>query len=167
MSAYGSLVLSLDLKNRLATDFGERAGDTPYSVTKALTDGVAANQIQKVFFDTRTLAASANEDLDLNGSTLQDTLGANLALTSVKLIVIKAADGNTNNVVYKPAAANGFLGPLGAAANTITLLPGQVVVLTNFSAAGWTVTPGTADLINLANSGAGTTVTYDLLIAGF
>lgn len=166
MSAYGSLVLSLDLKNRLAADFGERSGDVPYSVTKALTDGVAANQIQKVFFDTRTLAASANEDLDLNGTSLQDTLGANLALTAVKLIVIKAADGNTNNVVYKPAAANGFLGPLGAAANTITLKPGQVLVLTDFSAAGWPVTPTTADLINLANSGAGTSVTYDILIAG-
>ena len=167
MSAYGSLVLSVDLKNRLATDFGERAGDVPFSVTKALTDGVAANQIQKVFFDTRTLAASANEDLDLNGSALQDTLGANLALTSVKLIAIKAADANTNNVVYKPAASNGFLGPLGAAANTITLKPGQVWVITDFSAAGWTVTPATADLINLANSGAGTSVTYDILIAGF
>lgn len=166
MSAYGSIVLSLDLKNRLATDFGERAGDVPFSITKAITDGVAANQFQKIFFDTRTLAASANEDLDLNGTTLQDTLGANLGLTSVKLIIIKAADGNTNNVVYKPAASNGFLGPLGAAANTITLKPGQFVVLTDLSAAGWTVTPGTADLINLANSGAGTSVTYDILIAG-
>ena len=156
----GSIAISAAVDTRTIAPHpaGGFYGVDPIQSAHSDEAAVLANQL---------IAASANEDLDLNGSTLQDTLGANLALTSVKMIVIKAADGNTNNVVYKPAAANGFLGPLGAAANTITLLPGQVALLTNFSAAGWTVTPGTADLINIANSGAGTTVTYDLLIVGF
>ncbi|MCL4822566.1 MAG: hypothetical protein KJ067_25870, partial [Vicinamibacteria bacterium] len=114
--------------------------------------------------DRRTLAASANEDLDLAGS-LVDAFGAVVSFAKVRALRIKAAPENTNNVVVKPGAANGFLGPFGAAAHTLTLPPGGEVLLVA-PVAGWTVTPATGDLLNVANSGAGTSVTYEIEVLG-
>jgi hypothetical protein len=126
--------------------------------------GTGNGQVDRKFTDKRTLAASANEDLDLAGS-LVDAFGAVITFAKVRAIRIKAAPENTNNVVVKPAAANGFLGPFGAAAHTLTLPPGGEVVLVA-PVAGWPVTAGTADLLNVANSGAGTSVTYEVEILG-
>lgn len=38
--------------------------------------------------------------------------------------MVKAAVGNTNNVVVGGAAVNGIVGPLGAATNTVAVSPG-------------------------------------------
>ena len=48
----------------------------PFALTKniAITSGTGANQADLLFHDTRTIAASANDDLDLAGS-LTDSLG--------------------------------------------------------------------------------------------
>lgn len=134
------------------------------AVVSTLDDGTATGLANRVFADTRTIAASANEDIDLAGS-LVDPLGGPAVFAKVKAIMIKAAAGNTNNVVVKPAASNGFLGPFGAATHTITIPPGGVF-LVSAPAAGWAVTGGTVDLINVANSGAGTGVTYDIVVLG-
>jgi hypothetical protein len=129
-----------------------------------LEDGTGASQANSCFADTRTLAISANEDLDLAGALL-DAFGNTLTFTKIKAIYIRAADANTNSVIIKPAAANGFLGPFANAAHTQTLPPGgvwQVEAPVN----GWAVTAGTGDKINIANSAAGTSVTYDIEIIG-
>jgi hypothetical protein len=130
----------------------------------SLASGVGASQADRKFTDQRTLAPSANEDLDLAGS-LVDAFGAVITFVKIKAIKVKAAAANVNNVVVKPGAANGFLGPFGAATHTITIPPnGELLLLA--PVAGWTVTAGTGDLFNVANSGAGTSVTYDIVIVG-
>ena len=129
-----------------------------------LDNGVAANQADTVYSETRTLAASAFNDLDLAG-TLVNPLGAAAVFVKVKAIAIKARATNTNNVVLGAAAANGFIGPFGAATHTIAIPPGGEVVLVA-PAAGWTVTPSTGDLLRTTNSGAGTSVVYDIVVIG-
>lgn len=146
-------------------DVATRAATTLVSAKTTLANGTGNNQINTVFSDRRTLAASANEDLDLSGTALQDTFGANLALTKVKAILIKAAATNTNNVVVKPGASNGFTGPFGAATHTQSIPPGGVWMV-SAPLAGWTVTAATADLLNVANSSSGTSVTYEIAIVG-
>ena len=126
--------------------------------------GVAVGQADVVFADTRTLAASASENLDLNGTALQSVTGANLALVKVKAIYLRAADGNTNSVVFGNAATNAFNGPLSAAA-TITVPPGGEILLTA-PPNGWPVVAATGDLLKIANSGAGSSVDYDIFILG-
>jgi hypothetical protein len=64
----------------------------------AITNGTGANQANNAFSDERTLNASASENLDLAG-VLQNALGASLAFTAVKAILIVADVGNVNNVV--------------------------------------------------------------------
>lgn len=128
------------------------------------TAGTGNNQVDKKFTDRRTLAASANEDLDLAGS-LVDAFGAVITFAKIRALRIKAAAENTNSVVVKPAAATGWLGPFGAATHTLTLPPGGELLLVA-PVAGWAVGAGATDLFNVANSGAGTSVTYEIEILG-
>lgn len=122
------------------------------------TDGTGKADL--MFSDTRTLAASANEDLDLAG-VLASAFGATIAAAELVLLYIEAAEGNTNNVNVTRPAANGvpiFL----AAGDGRGIKPGDFFLIVD--SAGIAVTAGTGDLVNVANSGAGSSVTYDVLI---
>jgi hypothetical protein len=120
------------------------------------------NQANVLFRDTRTLAASANENLDLAG-VLADALGATIAAAEVVALYIAAAAGNTNDVQLTRPATNGV--PLFlAAGDGLALGPGDFMVRTYRN--GVTVTAATGDLINVANGGAGTGVTYDIVVIG-
>lgn len=128
----------------------------------ALTPGTdATTKADLLFSDQRTIAASGNEDLDLAGS-LSDAFGATITAAEILLIYIKAAAGNTNNVVVTVPVASGFVGPFQAASDGYTVKPGEFLFFQSKS--GWAVTAGTGDLLNVANSSSGTGVTYDVVI---
>jgi hypothetical protein len=150
-----------------ALDLGE--ADAPLSQTyrKVLTSGTGAGQADRVFHDRRTLAPSATEDLDLAG-VLTDALGATLTFAKIKGLVIAAAAANANNVVVGAAAANGFVSWVGGATHTVTVRPDATLALFagEGDAAGYAVTAATADLLRIGNGGAGTSVTYDVIIIG-
>jgi hypothetical protein len=138
----------------------------PFALTSnfTLASGTAAGQADKVFADTRTLGISATEDLDLAG-VLTDAFGALITFVKIKGLFIKAAAANTNNVnLSRPSGATGvpiFL----AVSDGISIPPGYTFAWFG-SGTGITVTPSTGDLITITNSGAGTGVTYDVVILG-
>lgn len=132
--------------------------------SKSLTPGTATGQNDLLFDDKRTIALSSSENLDLNG-VLLDAFGNTLTFVHVKGICVVADTGNTNDVVVGGAASNTFIGPFGAATHTVAVKPGETLLVTN-AAAGWVVTPATADLLKIANSGAGTSVLYSIMIWG-
>jgi hypothetical protein len=147
-----------------ALDLATATVPLSYRQRLTLASGTAADQADLVFHDTRTIAASSDEDLDLAGS-LTDAFGDTLTFVELKGVVVSAATGNTNNVVVSRPAANGV--PLfSAAEDALPLPPGAVFAWFNPGDGGVTVTAGTGDLINVANSGAGTSVTYDVIIIG-
>jgi hypothetical protein len=137
----------------------------PFALATAisLTNGTGAAQADRVFTDTRTLAASATEDLDLAG-VLTDAFGAVITFAKIKAVVIKAANGNTNDVNVARAAANGV--PLFVAAGDgLGIKPGGSFAWF-CSGTGVTVTAATGDLLTITNSAGGTGVTYDVVIIG-
>lgn len=147
-----------------ANDLGTSSFPMAYSQVVSLLDGTAANQADLMFSDQRTLTASSNEDLDLAGS-LSGAFGATLNFAKIKAIAVYAASGNTNNVQVGPATTNGFLGPFADASDQLDIPPGGQILLTA-PVNGWTVTATTGDLLNIANSAAGTSVTYDIVLIG-
>ena len=139
----------------------------PLAVTHALTltDGTGAGQADLIFHDRRTLAASANEDIDLNGVLTK--LGQTVNFARIRAVVVLASSENTNDVQVTRPSANGV--PLFmAAGDGIALRPGEAFAWLGGAAdaTGKVVTAGTADLLNVANSGAGSSVTYDVIIIG-
>lgn len=146
-----------------ALDLVSAAAPMTYSKRTSLASGTATGQADKIFSDTRTIAASGTEDLDLAG-VLVDALGATLTFVKVKAVLIVAAAGNTNAVRVTRPASNGaplFL----AASDGLDVLPGGTFLWTA-PGAGITVTAGTGDLLTVANSSSGTSVTYDVVIIG-
>jgi len=139
----------------------------PLSVARAiaLADGTGLGQADRIFHDRRTLAASANEDLDLAG-VLTDAFGAVITFARIKAMLIAADPGNTNNVIVGNAAANGFISWVGAATHTVTVRPGGLLLLAASDVTGYTVTAATADLLRITNSAGGTSVTYDVVLIG-
>jgi len=125
-------------------------------------DGTGANQAKAVFTDTRTLSASATENLDLAGA-LTDAFGVTVAADRIKAIMFTAAAANTNAVQVTRPASNGV--PfLMAASDGIALTPGAGFCAVWPDATGIDVTAGTGDIITVTNSAGSTSVTYTVAI---
>jgi hypothetical protein len=153
-----------------ATLFGTAGLTTPQSALNLSTivplgSGTGANQADRMYTATRTLAASTGEDLDLAG-TLLDAFGATITFARIKAMIFRANAANTNNVIIGNAAANGFIPWVGSATDKLTLRPGGFFALVAPDVTAYAVTPATADLLHVLNGGAGTSVTYDVAIIG-
>ncbi|WP_151480628.1 hypothetical protein [Streptomyces albicerus] len=164
MTLSTKLALSLDSTLAEALDLVTPRAPLKFSKAISLASGTGANQADKIFADTRTLAASATENLDLAG-VLTDAFGATLTFARIKLLLVSAAAGNTNNVNVIREATNGV--PLFlAAGDGIPVRPGGAFLWVAPDVAGAPVTPATGDLLTFTNSAAGTPVTYDVVIIG-
>jgi hypothetical protein len=125
------------------------------------TDSLGKGDI--LWADTRTLAASGTENLDLAGA-IAGLLGTTIAAAEVTAIYIEADAGNTNDVMFFGAASNAFNGLLSGTTPKLLVGPGDCILHTNRK--GIAVTAGTGDIILVANSGAGTGVTYTIVVVG-
>jgi hypothetical protein len=134
--------------------------------TITLASGTGSAQANRLYDSQRTLAASATEELDLAGdSTFKDAFEQAITFVKLKVIYVAAATGNTNNVVVGGASSNAFLGPFNDATDKMVIPPGGIWMIVHRTT-GWTVTAGTGDKLLIANSGAGTSVTYDIQLIG-
>lgn len=131
-----------------------------------ILDGTAALQAQQVFSDKRTLAASANETLDLNGTALKNVFGDNFSITKLLALLIIADAANVNDVQFGPNSSNGLVTPFGATADRLKVKPNGFAMLVAPDATGFVVTAGTGDLLYVANGGAGSSVTYTVIAIG-
>jgi hypothetical protein len=147
-------------------DLGNPTSNTDWARQVVLASGTGAGQADLIFTDTRTLAASATEDLDLAGS-LVGAFGATLTFVKVKAVAVAAAAGNTNNVVVGAASSNPWATLLNST-GTVTLRPGAffVAVAGVADSTGYGVTASTGDLLKVANSAGSTGVSYDLIVIG-
>lgn len=128
-----------------------------------MTSGTTTGKADLMWSDTRTLAASGTEDLDLAGS-LTDAFGTAFTVVKLKLVYVTADDGNTNDVQITRPASNGV--PLFlAAGDGLAVGPGGCFVWCA-PAAGVAVTAATGDLITFTNSAGSTGVTYSVVLIG-
>lgn len=163
MPLTATLAASVIADQSAAIDLGTVAFPLRKYATATLANGTGANQVDRLWTDTRTVAGSGTDALDLAGS-LVDAFGTTITFVKLKAVLITAAAGNTNNVRVNRPASNSV--PLFlAAADGIDVLPGGLFMWVA-PGAGITVTPTTGDLLNVDNSGAGTSVTYDIVLVG-
>lgn len=146
-----------------AGDLSDEASTINELFSLALADGTGTGKANAIWSDTRTIAASSSENLDLAG-VLADAFGNALTFTKVKAIMVKAAAANTNDVHVGGAASNGFTAPFADATDIAKVKPGGVFLWVY--PAGATVTASTGDILKMANSSSGTGVTYDIIIVG-
>lgn len=164
MTLTSRIAVSITAALSAALDLVESAAPLTKRITQDFANGIGLNQADRVFSDTRTIAASTTEDLDLAGGSLTDALGTALTFAKIRALIIKASPLNTNNVVlFGDANSIPFL---GTAATVMPIKPGGMLVLTAPDVAGIAVTAGTGDILQVANGGAGTPVTYEVIVIG-
>ncbi len=112
-----------------------------------------------------SIPASGQQLIDLAGALI-DQLGQAINFARITGLVVRASDANVNDVILGNPGANGFVGWFGAAAHTLAVKPGGTLALIAPRGAGYPVTAGTADILRLANGGAGSAVVLDVGIIG-
>jgi hypothetical protein len=161
--------LSLRLLATLTNPIDLVTGSAPldYQQRIQLATGTGAAGLADVAFsDTRTIAPSSNDDLDLVGS-LTNVYGATFSPARIKMLLVVAAAANANNVVVGAAAATQWAALLGTT-GTVTLRPGAFFMAAAGAAdaTAYVCAGGATDLLRIANSGAGTSVNYDIVVIG-
>lgn len=160
----GEIALRIDLTQSGTGDIGTPKMRATADKILSLVEGTdATNKANILFADTRTIAASANENIDLSGA-LSDAFGASIVAAEIVAIYIAAKAANANNVNVTRPASNGFIGPFLAASDGVSIKPGEYALFVSQS--GWAVTAATGDLLNVANSAGGTGVDYDIIVVG-
>jgi len=145
-------------------DIGSARLDINYSKRYTVADGTGANQANMVWTDTRAIAASGSDDLDLFGS-LVNAFGDTINFTAIKGIFIVAASANTNNLLIG-GDGSAFVNWVANASDVLVVKPGGMIAVYDPSAGGYGVTNSSADVLQINNSAGGTGVTYDIIIFG-
>jgi len=173
MAATLTTKFSLNLEALLALTTGPNAvtGNIAQSYLASWASGVGAAQADKIYAETRTIAASGTASLDLAGSLL-DIFGTAITFARIKAIIVMPDALNTNDVIVGGAAANPFIGPFIDAAATalaqpaIKVKPGGLLINANVDATAWVVTPATGDILLLTNAAGGTSVAVTTILIG-
>lgn len=164
MALSANVKVSINATQTKTADFESASSAISHALSVAFSDGVAAGQANRIWKDTRTLAASATEDLDFSGALL-DIFGDAVVFADIRAILITADAANTNNVNVTRPASNGlpiFL----AASDGIAVRPGGAFLYVAQDTTAIPVTAGTGDLLTLTNSSGTTGVTYSITVIG-
>ena len=162
MTLTSELRVKLSAVHTGANDQGNPEFRPTMEFLKKFDSGTGANQADIVWSDTRTLAASATEDLDLAG-VITDAFGATITAAEIVAIMVTAAAANTNDVVIGAATAPVPL--FGGTTPTYSVKPGGMFLVCAPNAAGLlTVGAGSTDDLKIANSSSGTGVDYSIMI---
>ena len=164
MSVTASVNATIKASKTLAKDLGSASFDPLKSLAYSFANGNLANEVNQVFTDKRTLAATTSEELDLSGG-LTDVYGNSIAFTKIKALLVVADSTNGGNIEVGGAAANGFNDWVGAVGDYVSVPPGGTMLIVAPDLAGYAVTASTADLLKVNNTDA-SSGDYEIFVLG-
>lgn len=160
-----TLLASISGYVRGSNDISAPEQDLNVNERIALSLGTMAGQADLLFSDTRTIAASGTDSLDLAG-VLTDAFGQVMTAVEIVGVLVFAHAGNTNDVVVGGAPSNTWTGFFGDPTDKLKVKPGGFAFIAAPTNPAYPVTAGTGDLLLVANSSSGTSVDYDIVVIG-
>lgn len=121
--------------------------------------GTGANQADLIYSDTRTTDATG-ETLDLDGLT--DSFGVSVVFARIKMMLIRAAAGNTLDVYV---GGGDWATWVANSSDIVSVKPGGMLLLVAPAATAYAVTASTGDGLLIKASTTGN-VTYDIVLIG-
>lgn len=156
MALSGKIEAIVDMVLSGSPDSGTVKHTVNESIRLDFTNGTGEDQANNLFADD--FSGVASQTYDLAGG-VTNAIGSTLTFTAIKAIVVE--NTGSSEITYG-GGANPFLGFIGAAAHTIKIPAGGMLVLVDPTAAGQAVTAGTGDTITLA----GTSISGSVWIIG-
>ena len=132
----------------------------------ALASGTAADQADRIWSDQRTLAAGANDDLDLTAlahSVFGSTVSINLARVKAILIIHTSTTAG-ERLWLDSSVTNGFTGPFAGSATSKLEIGADSAALLASKKDGW-ATASNNKVLRIHNAGAHTAV-YNIVVLG-
>jgi hypothetical protein len=164
-----STVISLSVAATIANTpaLGTSSANLQRSYGASLISGTVAGAADTAWWSSRTLTASSTENIDFAGALADPSSGVTLTFARIKALIISALATNTNNVVVGGGTTT-FTGLFGATTHTTILRPGATAmwVAGPADATAYPVTASSTDLLQIANSAAGTSVSYEITVIG-
>lgn len=134
---------------------------------QSLADGTAADQADVLWHDERSLAGSANDDLDLTDLAIA-VFGGSLAVSFAKVKAILLVNTSTTSgdlLRVGGAGATAFSAPFAGDDDAVVEVGADSPLLLVNKKDGWSVTPSTAHVLRISNPGANA-ITYRMVIVG-
>ena len=157
-----SITLSLRHMLQSALDLETAQSILNQSYDDSMTTGTSANQVDKVWSDSRTLAATS-ETLDLAGS-LTDAFGSTVTFVKVRTILIHNTSTTTTEVLaIGGAAGTQFVNWVANSSDIVNIGPDGIFLL-HSPIDGYAVGAGASDFLKI-DAGADT-ITYEIIIWG-
>lgn len=158
------LRLQFTALNRLLVGLRTITSSLDQNYTQLFSSGTGANQANALYQTQATLAASARTTYDLHAS-LTDDFGQSVTCTKLRALIVKAASGNTNNVLVGGGSTTiTALTSTGALQEGLVVRPGGQIIWVFPDATGGALTAGSSDVLQVANSAGSTAVTYDIIV---
>jgi hypothetical protein len=131
------------------------------------TDGTGANQADRIYAKRHTINAGGTLDLDLAGS-LVDFFGNTITFAKVTYLYIELVSKTpqASSIEIGGAAANQFVGWIDTAAAKIKVPGPGIFALGSAAAGGYTVTPGTGDILRITNNDGANAAEVNIAIIG-
>jgi len=159
-----SITVNLKAKQTGANDLGTPNFEPSLAAALSFTGGTLANQVDRMFFDERTVGAASNDDIDLAGALI-DAYGATITFAEIAAILIVASASNAN-LLSIGGGSNPWITWLIATGDGVKVPPGGVFLLAGPDGTGLgAVTAGTGDILRIGNAG-GAPCTFKIAILG-
>lgn len=150
------------ITNNIAGDDGAYQR-VAYDKTYTFSDGTGANQLGNQWYDASRALNTTSEDLDFGAGGLTDFQGADVVLTSLKVLLIENLDTDSGDTfLLKQGSTNPITDVLGGTSPTLKIGAGGLCLLVN-PVDGYIVTNGSADVLAMQ---AADNSTYKILVSG-
>ncbi|MCA9100061.1 MAG: hypothetical protein KDA63_02865 [Planctomycetales bacterium] len=165
--------LAVEIQTRLrwlfsdSLDLSTVADSSGVEYEKNLADGTSVDQVDKIWHDQRTVAATSNDDLDLTALT-NSVFGSTITINFAKvksILVVNTSTTSGDELRVGAAASNAFTAPFNGGATSVVEVGADSALLLSSNKDGWSVTGGSADVLRIANPG-GNSITYKIVIVG-
>ncbi len=156
----GKITAALSANWSKDLDIGAVAATPQSSVSLTFTNGEGANKVEAVAIKAGTVAGSGSVDIDLAG-TLTDPGGDVITFNKIKGFLVKNKSDSGSGF----EVGGSFDTWLKASGDEVKVMPGGFLAIGNPTAAGFAVTPTTADTMTLSNLGA-TDQDYEVIVLG-
>jgi hypothetical protein len=138
------------------------------SPTNNMDNGVLADQADLVYSKSGVLAASGNDQLDLNGS-LVDEIGNSVDFAKIKgMFLVNTSDSDAELEIgggTDGAGTNAFSTWLTNGATSVKV-PWKAFHALTAPKAGFVVTAGSGDILRIENKSSSNGATYELILVG-
>ncbi len=163
MDLTAQILLQIAAVETSTADLSATVTTTNVSRSLSFATGTGPGQAQLVWSDSRTIAASGTDTLDL--ADLADDRGT-VVLSAVKAIYIRNTGAAALNLSGVGPPEDWEAGPVKTPSGSLLEIPaGGMYLATNASAAGWAV-GSSPQLVTVINASTTAAASYDILLIG-